>query len=219
MKKLVILISTLLGGCAVSNDSSLSGGDLNNTLMIKISSDTTVNTASASWLSHDLIITSSHTFLGMPSTSTIQVGNRDRWLDATVVVAEHPDKRDIAILKLTNQDRKHYFTSSYHEICSKMLQSREQVLVASAFYKTVTKTTISPAPESMRDGVTYYDHLAHYFHPGDSGSPIYQASSGCLAGIISQADKLTVNENVRETTKFVTSEEISNFIKDNKIRL
>ncbi|QRN32609.1 trypsin-like peptidase domain-containing protein [Pectobacterium brasiliense] len=219
MKKLVILIATLLGGCTASNDSSLSQKELNNTLIIKISSDTTVNKASASWLSRDLIITSSHTFLGMPSTSTIQVGNEGKWLDATVVVAEHPNKRDIAILKIKDQDKKHYLTGTYPKICSKALPSREPVLVASAFYNSVTKTTISPAPETMSNGVTYYDHLAHYFHPGSSGSPIYQASSGCLAGILSQANKLTINDNVRETTKFVTSENIANFIKDNKIRL
>lgn len=222
----VVAVGLMAAGCAATNETSAPGplGDdawaWDRAVEIEVSTPTEVARGSASWLAPDLVITSSHFFLGKPENVSVRVGKNGIWQEAKVEVADHPDSRDLAILRVTPDAAMQAPTLEPVKICTAPLVPAQEVIVVSAFKKSVGVSYGSPDYVTRHLGKSWTTSLTGYFPEGTSGGALYDRSAGCLAGVISMRQKSWSPSGPSiYTTRFVSAEEITNFIRENKISL
>lgn len=225
LQKLFFLAMGLFAtGCATTHETVETDGVLDDgwsrALEIEVSSASEVSKGSASWLAPGLVITSSHLFLGKSNSFSVRVGENGVWQEATVEVAEHPASLDLAILRVSLDSALAAPALPPIDICASPVLPAQKVFVVSAFKKIGTVSYGSPDYVTLNKGGRWTANLTGYFPEGTSGGAIYDSKTGCLAGVISKRQKSWSSQGPQlYTTRFVTSAEISGFIRDSGVRL
>lgn len=136
------------------------------------------------WLGEGWILTANHLFNGYHDGDPIQVSIRGQTLDAKMTARGDLEDSDLALLRVIGNPQ---VTWKGPRICSKPTAVSAPLGVVS--YDNVIKTFATPERAIYSKGEVWSEATIASMSPGVSGSPVFDESQACMAGIISRVDE------------------------------
>lgn len=216
-KKVLALSALLISSCSTDNQykGTMHHSDFelsDSAVKIQIKSGNKTISGSGTWIDEQHILTASHLWLEASKDYSLSIITRHGSIPATVINIDDPENRDLALLKVEQNNIIKAPPNWKLPVCDNVLAPGESVWVLSGMYNTLSNTYASPDSTYYYKGIVGSDGLTGFFQNGVSGSAVLNQSKSCLYGVVSQQDIKKINVYQLYITRITTNEIIRGFI-------
>ncbi|WP_334354447.1 serine protease [Enterobacter hormaechei] len=216
-KKVLALSALLISSCSTDNQykGTMHHSDFelsDSAVKIQIKSGNKTISGSGTWIDEQHILTASHLWLEASKDYSLSIITRHGSIPATVINIDDPENRDLALLKVEQNNIVKAPPNWKLPVCDNVLAPGESVWVLSGMYNTLSNTYASPDSTYYYKSIVGSDGLTGFFQNGVSGSAVLNQSKSCLYGVVSQQDIKKINVYQLYITRITTNEIIRGFI-------